>query len=209
MSILATGEYKLLRRSHSLPHIASRHDSGVSGITATTNTTTGSCNLLDHIDYDSALGNEHHFNNQTRRYNKVKYHNYHHHNHHQQYENVRHKIRLFNCLVILATFCAPLPSPYHLHNHEKDIYFQCVAFLLWCHSFSSKSFVRCSFQSSIKLVCSFTLVDRLSCFFPSPVFLCMWCTKFIICAHSVLVWLFSHVTPNRYIRIHFFYFHFW
>lgn len=124
MSILATGEYKLLRRSHSLPHIASRHDSGVSGITATTNTTTGSCNLLDHIDYDSALGNEHHFNNQTRRYNKVKYHNYHHHNHHQQYENVRHKIRLFNCLVILATFCAPLPSPYHLHN--------LVCVLVWC-----------------------------------------------------------------------------
>lgn len=90
MSNSASGEYKVLRRSHSLPHIASRHDSGVSGVTATTNTASGSCSLLDHIDYDSALGNEHHFNNQTRRYNKAKYHNYHHHNHHQQYE-VRRK----------------------------------------------------------------------------------------------------------------------
>lgn len=97
MSITAADEYKLLRRSHSLPHIATRHDSGVSGFTATTNTTTASCSLLDHIDYDSTLGNEH----QARHYNKTKYHNYHHHNHHQQYENVRQN-PLFNCLLIFA-----------------------------------------------------------------------------------------------------------
>lgn len=104
MSISTSNEYKLLRRSHSLPHIASRHDSGVSGITATTNTgtTTGSCSVLDQIDYDSAMCNEHQFNNQTRHYNKVKYnHNYHHHNHHQQCEQNVRLNPLFNCYTFL------------------------------------------------------------------------------------------------------------
>lgn len=92
MSVSTSNEYKRLRRSHSLPHITSRYDSGASGITATTHAGTGSCSLLDQIDYDSAMCNEHQFNNQTRHYNKVKYnHNYHHHNHHQQYETVRQK----------------------------------------------------------------------------------------------------------------------
>lgn len=92
MSISTSSEYKL-RRSHSLPHIAQRHDSGISGMTATTNTGTGSCGLLDQIaDYDTAMCSNHQCDYRTRHYNKVKYnHNYHHHNHHQQYENVREK----------------------------------------------------------------------------------------------------------------------
>lgn len=100
-----------MRRSHSLPHIASRHDSGVSAITATTHTgtTTGSCSLLDQIDYDSAMCSEHQCNGQRRRYNKIKYnHNYHHHNHHQQYETVRPQ----SGIIIVAHF--PL---YFVHYH--------------------------------------------------------------------------------------------
>lgn len=101
-----SSDCKRLQRSHSVPHIASRHDSATSGMTVTTNTATASCSLLDHIDYDSALCNEHPFNNQTRHYNKAKSnHNYHHHNHHQQqqhhhqhYDHVSDiSFRSFNC----------------------------------------------------------------------------------------------------------------
>lgn len=115
-----SSDYRRLQRSHSVPHIASRHDSSTSGITATTNTGTASCSLLDHIDYDSALSNEHPFSNQTHHYNKTKNHNYHHHNHHQQqhqhhhqhYDNVRAKtFRSFNCCTFYshAIFIAHLP----------------------------------------------------------------------------------------------------
>lgn len=85
-----SSDYRRLRRSHSVPHIPSRHDSATSGITATTNTATASCSLLDHIDFDSALCNEHQCNNQTHHYNKTKNHNYHHHNHHQQQHQHQH-----------------------------------------------------------------------------------------------------------------------
>lgn len=105
MSISTSSEYKSMRKSQSLPHIASRHDSGVSGITTTTILGPGSCSLLDQIDYDSNICNEHQFNNGTnhnqyhnhlRHYNngKCNNHNYHHHNHHQQYENVREMFHL-------------------------------------------------------------------------------------------------------------------
>lgn len=124
MSMSTSSEYKLLRRSHSLPHITTRHDSGVSGITNTTNTattTTGSCSLLDQIDYDSAMCNSHQCNNQTRHYNKLKYnHNYHHHNHHQQFENVREN-PLFNC----CTFSVIL-LPLSLYYREMAMRKGCV-----------------------------------------------------------------------------------
>lgn len=111
MSISTSSEYKLMRKSHSLPHIASRHDSGVSNATASTALSgPGSCSILDQIDYDSAMCNDHQFDNNNhnpyqarnhlRHYNNSKYnnHNYyhhhhhphqHHHHHHQQCENVR------------------------------------------------------------------------------------------------------------------------
>lgn len=95
MSISTSSEYKPLRRSHSLPHIAVRHDSGVSGITASTNITTGSCSLLDQIDV------------QARHYHKIKCnHNYHHHNNHQQYENVSDNPSLsWSSQVLLSNNC--------------------------------------------------------------------------------------------------------
>lgn len=103
MSISTSSQCKHLRRSHSLPHIAFRNDSGVSGITATTNTGSGSCSLLDQIDYDSAICNEHQYNIPARHYNKVKYnHNYHHHNHHQQFEHVRYYNSVFHLLIFIC-----------------------------------------------------------------------------------------------------------
>lgn len=103
MSISTSSEYKLMRKSHSLPHIASRHDSGVSNATQSTGISgSGSCSILDQIAYDSAMCNDHHHHqfennnhhspyhghNHLRHYKNNKYKNYYHH-HHQQCENVR------------------------------------------------------------------------------------------------------------------------
>lgn len=90
MSVLMSSEYKPLRKSHSLPHIASRHDSGVSGITTTTTISgSGSCSLLDQIDYHhSTMCNEHNFNNS----NHSRYHCYHNH-HHLHHNNNISKIK--------------------------------------------------------------------------------------------------------------------
>lgn len=90
-----------MKKSRSLPHIATRHDSGASGITTTTTLGSGSCSLLDHIDYDSNVCADHHqcsrstshhsqYHTHSRHCNNGKYngHNYHHHNHHQQYDIV-------------------------------------------------------------------------------------------------------------------------
>lgn len=128
-----SSDYRRLQRSHSVPHIASRHDSSTSGMTATTNTGTASCSLLDHIDYDSALSNEHPFNHQTHHYNKTKNHNYHHHNHHQQqhqhqhYDNVsenRHSVYLIVAHFIHAIFIA------HPSIHELTQYVFCARCML-------------------------------------------------------------------------------
>lgn len=146
-----SSDYRRLQRSHSVPHIASRHDSAASGMTATTNTTTASCSLLDHIDYDSALCNEHPFNNQTRHYNKAKNHNYHHHNHHQQqhqhYDNVREKIRLFNCytfhphdfsslFLLIHLFIAFFPHPMHTHTRSHKYYTLCSLHALYSRCYN-------------------------------------------------------------------------
>lgn len=116
MSVLTSTEYKPLRKSYSLPHIASRHDSGVSGYTTTTTISgSGSCSLLDHIDYNSTMCNEHNLNNSNHNHYHY-YHNHLHHNNnnskirshhsHHPYDNVRKFFR-FNCVFFrpLVTFC--------------------------------------------------------------------------------------------------------
>lgn len=106
MSISTTNEFKLMRKSHSLPHIGSRHESGVSNATASTTISGhGSCSILDQMDLESVECNDHHHhqfdnnnpnfyharnihrhcNNNSGKYNK------HNNNYfrHQQCENVR------------------------------------------------------------------------------------------------------------------------
>lgn len=106
MSISTSSEFKSMRKSRSLPHIASRHESGVSNATAST-TISGSCSILDQMDLDSVGCNDHHlhhhhrFDNNNpneyhartthRHYNNSGKYNKHNNNYfrHQQCENVR------------------------------------------------------------------------------------------------------------------------
>lgn len=125
MSISPSIEFKSMRKSRSLPHIASRHESGVSNATASTTISGhGSCSILDQMDLESVGCNDHHHHlhhhhrfdnnnpNLCHARNTHRHHNnnsgkYNKHNNnyfrHQQCENVRKKFNFnYLCLTLLV-----------------------------------------------------------------------------------------------------------
>lgn len=111
---ITSSEYKPLRKSQSLPHIiASRHDSNVSGITVSTGIgTSGSCSILDRIDYNRMCNNHHHHHHHNQY--EHRHHQYHFHQHphfyrnHKKHENVRDN---FGCFFFgFVFFCVKQPK---------------------------------------------------------------------------------------------------
>lgn len=92
MSISSSNEYKLIRKSRSLPHLASRTDSGVSGTTMTTGIGPGSCSALDQIGLNGVCNN-HHYQHHTHHSHPHHMHNYihHHHRHHHNHNHHHHR----------------------------------------------------------------------------------------------------------------------